>query len=123
MDSSPAVGADLALKLDRDAGDRAIQGAVGAKLADIRQRIYIAYSGGVDSHVLLHCCASMAQFKDKLTAVYVDHGLQAASQSWAGHCEKTAEDLGVNFLTLQVNAKAAQGEVRKKPPEMPGMPL
>ena len=75
-----------------------------------RQRFYIAYSGGVDSHVLLHCCASITHLKDKLTAVYVHHGLQAEAESWAKHCGKTAKDLGVEFLTLRVNANAAPGE-------------
>jgi tRNA(Ile)-lysidine synthase len=79
-------------------------------LGDERQRFYIGYSGGVDSHVLLHCCASIAQLTGKLTAVYVHHGLQAEAESWAGHCEQTAKDLGVEFLTLRVNAKAASGE-------------
>jgi len=79
-------------------------------LENEQQRFYIAYSGGVDSHVLLHCCASMPQLKDRLTAVYVHHGLQAEAESWAKHCGKTAEDLGVEFLTLRVNAKAAPGE-------------
>ena len=69
-----------------------------------------AYSGGVDSHVLLHCCASIAQLTGRLTAVYVHHGLQAEAESWVGHCEKTAKDLGVEFLTLRVNAKASPGE-------------
>ncbi|MCK9398074.1 MAG: tRNA lysidine(34) synthetase TilS [Methylobacter sp.] len=81
-----------------------------AQLGSGRQRLYIAYSGGVDSHVLLHLCASIAQLKDKLTAVYVHHGLQAEAESWASHCEKTAKDLGVGFLTLRVNAKPDTGE-------------
>lgn len=79
-------------------------------LGNERQRFYIGYSGGVDSHVLLHCCASIALLKDKLTAVYVHHGLQVEAESWAKHCEKTAKDQGVKFLTLRVNAQAAQGE-------------
>ncbi|MDP1772009.1 MAG: tRNA lysidine(34) synthetase TilS [Methylobacter sp.] len=79
-------------------------------LGNERQRFYIAYSGGVDSHVLLHCCSSMAQLKDKITAVYVHHGLQAEAEAWAEHCEKTAKELGVEFLTLRVNANATPGE-------------
>ena len=79
-------------------------------LGNEQQRFYVAYSGGVDSHVLLHYCASIAQLKDKLTAVYVHHGLQEAAESWAGHCEKTAKELGVEFLTLRVDAKAGLGE-------------
>jgi len=75
-----------------------------------QQRFYVAYSGGVDSHVLLHCCASMARLKNKLTAVYVHHGLQVEAETWAGHCEETAKELGVEFLTLRVNADAGPGE-------------
>ncbi len=77
---------------------------------DQRQKIYIAYSGGIDSHVLLHCCAAMAQLKGKLTAVYIDHGLQPEAESWGAHCDKTAKDLGVEFLMLRVNAMAMPGK-------------
>ncbi|MDO9424404.1 MAG: tRNA lysidine(34) synthetase TilS [Methylobacter sp.] len=79
-------------------------------LGDQRQRVYVAYSGGVDSHVLLHLCASTPQLKGRLIAVYVDHGLQAEAESWAKHCEQTANDLGVEFLMLRVNAHALPGE-------------
>ena len=72
--------------------------------------IYIGYSGGVDSHVLLHLCASIPSLKEKITAVYVHHGLQSAAESWAEHCKKTAENLGVDFKMLRVNAVASQGE-------------
>ena len=75
-----------------------------------RLRFYVAYSGGVDSHVLLHCCASIPQLKGKLTAVYVHHGLQAEAEFWAEHCEKTAKELGVEFLSRRVSAKAGPGE-------------
>ena len=74
------------------------------------RHVYIAYSGGVDSHVLLHLCALIKPLKDKITAVYVHHGLQAEAESWAKHCEKTAGGLGLNFLVLRVNAFAMSGE-------------
>ena len=74
------------------------------------KHLYIGYSGGVDSHVLLHLCASMPGLKDKITAVYVHHGLQAEAESWATHCKKTAESLGVGFILLLVNAVADLGE-------------
>lgn len=74
------------------------------------EHIYIGYSGGVDSHVLLHLCASITRLKEKITAVYVHHGLQAEAESWARHCEQTAKSLGVDFIVLRVNAVASQGE-------------
>jgi tRNA(Ile)-lysidine synthase len=72
--------------------------------------IYIGYSGGVDSHVLLHLCASMAHLKEKITAVYVHHGLQLEADAWAEHCKKTATGLGVDFKVIRVDAIASQGE-------------
>jgi tRNA(Ile)-lysidine synthase len=50
--------------------------------------VYIAYSGGIDSHVLLHLCASIDHLKPKITAVYVNHGLQTEAESWGLHCEQ-----------------------------------
>ncbi len=72
--------------------------------------IYIGYSGGLDSHVLLHLCASIAHLKEKITAVYVHHGLQIEADAWAEHCRKTSASLGVNFKVLRVNAVADKGE-------------
>ena len=82
------------------------------KLAQFQtvQHIYIAYSGGIDSHVLLHLCASIDHVKDKITAVYVNHGLQLEAESWGLHCEQVCDNLGVKFLSLNANAKAALGE-------------
>lgn len=76
----------------------------------ITGRIFVAYSGGVDSHVLLHLCAASAALKNRLTAVYVHHGLQAAAEEWAVHCQQTAAELGLDFLLLRVNAFAQRGE-------------
>lgn len=57
----------------------------------------VAYSGGVDSHVLL---VLMAKLRDKqqtftLSAVHVDHGLQSESSAWAAHAKKTCQALNV----------------------------
>ncbi len=74
------------------------------------QHIYIAYSGGIDSHVLLHLCASFDNLKEKITAVYINHGLQSEAESWGRHCEKVCSGLGVKYLSLKANAQAAPGE-------------
>ena len=72
----------------------------------------VAYSGGVDSHVLLHLvvkqCRELAG--RVLAAVYVDHGLQVASVAWAEHCRQVCRELGVQLICLSVDAQAAAGE-------------
>jgi tRNA(Ile)-lysidine synthase len=72
--------------------------------------IFIAYSGGVDSHVLLHLCAQKPLVKDKITAVYIHHGLQQEADCWQDHCQTTARDLGVDFCSFHVNANPQMGQ-------------
>jgi len=60
--------------------------------------IWVAYSGGVDSHVLLHLLATNKQLpKARLHAIHIDHGLHAESVRWAEHCAEVATSLGVDF--------------------------
>ena len=73
-------------------------------------QVFVAFSGGVDSHVLLHLCASSAILKNKLSAVYVHHGLQKQADHWAEHCEVIARQLPVSFRLLSVDAKQRPGE-------------
>lgn len=72
--------------------------------------VYVGFSGGIDSHVLLHLCTAQKNLAGKITAVHVHHGLQAQAQDWANHCQKIAEDLDVDFILLEVNASASPGE-------------
>lgn len=74
------------------------------------QHIYIAYSGGLDSHVLLHLCSTHLKIRAKLTAVYVHHGLQEKAGEWAIHCQQQAQKLGIRFKSLYVNATADKGD-------------
>lgn len=74
------------------------------------QRVYVGYSGGVDSHVLLHLAASHPALQGKITAVYIHHGLQVVADEWAVHCAAEAQRLNVAFQCIHVNAQANKGE-------------
>lgn len=68
------------------------------------KKIWLAYSGGVDSHVLLHLLAtSNARELADLNVVHIDHGLQSKSKIWAQHCATVCAALKVNFQCLTVN--------------------
>lgn len=71
----------------------------------------MAFSGGLDSTVLLH---GLAEIRDRLaaplTAVHVDHGLQAASADWSMHCRAQCRQLDVPLRVLQVDAAGGPGE-------------
>lgn len=73
-------------------------------------RIYIGYSGGIDSHVLLHLCAQCPPLRDKLCALHVHHGIQSAADAWVRHCAATAAELGVAFHYRRVDARPVSGE-------------
>jgi tRNA(Ile)-lysidine synthase len=44
--------------------------------------VHVAYSGGLDSTVLLHRLAHLEP-RIRLRAVHIHHGLQAAADEWA----------------------------------------
>ena len=71
-----------------------------ARLTPARNFI-VAYSGGVDSHVLLHL---MSQFPcDSLRAVYVNHGLSTHADSWQAHCARVCDALHIPFASYKLN--------------------
>lgn len=72
----------------------------------------VAYSGGRDSHVLLHWLASeRASFAPhRLRAIHVDHGLHAHSARWAEHCAAVCAALDVPLDVHRVDARPAPGE-------------
>ena len=65
--------------------------------------IWVAYSGGMDSHVLLHLLASSQELPcHRLKAIHIDHRLHDDSAQWAMHCAKVANTLGVDFQSIEV---------------------
>jgi len=77
-------------------------------------RYVVAYSGGLDSTVLLHALAEglrMQVSPAPLMAVHVDHRLHPESAAWADHCERYAASLGVRFerRTADIPADADEG--------------
>lgn len=73
------------------------------------QRWVVAYSGGLDSHVLLHLCARLRAIDSRVppvVALYVDHGVQAASTQWAQHCAEVCERLGIAFFSRRAQLGA-----------------
>ena len=68
----------------------------------------VALSGGADSTALLVACA--VRWPGRVHAVHVNHGLQAAADSFETHCVALCECLHVPLLLQRVNAAHAAGE-------------
>lgn len=82
-------------------------------LADIPapRRYWAAYSGGLDSTVLLHALAALRpRLSAAVRAVHVDHGLHPAASSWASHCRAAGASLGIEVLVRAVEVAAGGGE-------------
>lgn len=70
------------------------------------KRFWIAYSGGVDSHVLLHLLATSSHPElEFVGAIHIDHGLHSHSEKWTQHCANIAEELKVEFKSVAVEVK------------------
>jgi len=75
-----------------------VLGAVRAALRAGDGPVLVAFSGGLDSSVLLHA-ASVAcrETGVALHAIHVDHGLQRAARDWPAHCRRVADSCGVRL--------------------------
>jgi len=91
------------------------------------QRFWIAYSGGLDSHVLLHALAQLRQNPSPplcqrearenfggqggfLRAIHIHHGLQPEADNWAKHCQQVCEILKIPCDVIRVNVRTASRE-------------
>ena len=75
-------------------------------------RFKAAYSGGLDSHVLLHALAVLrTDHHFSLSAIHVDHDLQPASTEWGRHCARICMSLEVPFAVehIRVTGVAEEG--------------
>jgi tRNA(Ile)-lysidine synthase len=87
-----------------------------AKLATLEDvagrpgRFLIAFSGGLDSTVLLHALATTRERHGvPLVAVHVDHGLQPESGDWSAWCRSFAARPGIDFVALEVEVDRHSG--------------
>ena len=74
-------------------------------------RYLLAFSGGLDSTVLLHALAALRdEHRVPLLALHVDHGLHENSATWSEHCRAVAENLGVDFVARSVTVQLESGK-------------
>lgn len=76
-------------------------------------RLLVAFSGGLDSTVLLRSLTSALRDRPRysILAIHIDHGLHPDSQQWQRHCADVARMLGVAYLHRSVLVDSNVGGV------------
>jgi len=74
--------------------------------------VVVGFSGGLDSTVLLHLLANdPARRPGTLRALHIHHGLQAAADEWAQHCQHIGQqwNVPVDVVSVQVSTHSGLG--------------
>lgn len=93
------------------------QGSLLRKLAELAElsgkpdRLVVAFSGGLDSTVLLHALASSRDaHQTALLAIHIDHGLHQESTAWCHQCRSFATSLDIEFESVKVAVRSGSGQ-------------
>jgi len=73
------------------------------------QRYFVAFSGGLDSHVLIHAMVALRDsgfIAGEVRAIHVNHGLNTQSDAWATHCQAICKllDVPLDMVSIKINA-------------------
>ncbi len=83
-----------------------VVGAVTAAVRSAQGIVFIGFSGGLDSSVLLHAAVSVGN-PSQLRALHVNHQLHTDADQWEAHCERICAELGVALEVRQVRVDSA----------------
>ena len=81
--------------------------------ADCLPPIWVAFSGGLDSTLLLKLAADELG-ADRVCAVHVDHQLHVDSSKWREHCTQVAKKLAVGFECELVDVDSGNLELEAR---------
>ena len=74
---------------------------------NLQNHLYVAYSGGPDSSVLLDLCVKLRDTSNiNLSAIHINHNLSKKSIDWENHCVSECKKLNVNLIieSVQINS-------------------
>ena len=78
---------------------------------DCKSTIYVAFSGGIDSTVLLHMLhQAMPKSANRLVALHCDHGIHPESRQWEKLCEQICSRLGIEYRSTRLSLVSENGK-------------
>lgn len=81
------------------------------KLYGVERTYWLGFSGGLDSHVLLSLCHQLtAEFKLKLRAIHINHGLSAQATQFEQHCAIVCANYGIDFIARKIKVDLTVGD-------------
>lgn len=72
-------------------------------------KFWLAYSGGLDSQVLLHVLSQLLP-ATRLRAIHINHSWHVDALEWAERCQQSCEKLGIYCEVIAVDARPKAGE-------------
>ena len=75
---------------------------INTLVPDAVSRIYLAYSGGLDSTALLFAAHKEPRLQNKLTAIHINHGLSLKADQWQIHCEQQCNAWKIPLITKTI---------------------
>ena len=69
------------------------------------QKLWVGFSGGLDSTVLLHRLSAEPTLIQRLSVIHVHHGLSPHADAWLAHCQAFCAALSVPFFSRRITLK------------------
>lgn len=86
--------------------ERALEGILARVVVSADAAIAVAFSGGLDSSLLLELAARFCRERGrKLHAFHIHHGLSPNAGDWLAHCERQAASLGAQFDAIRIGVE------------------
>ena len=74
----------------------------------LKGKALVAYSGGLDSHVLLHLASQTSDLN--IRAIHIHHGLQKIADTWVEHCQSVCDKLNIPLQIVYLKLRPSKGE-------------
>jgi tRNA(Ile)-lysidine synthase len=74
------------------------------------ERLVVGFSGGMDSHVLLHAlakCREVVGTGPQIHALHIHHGYSGNADDWEVHCREICDELGVGYSMLHIQVETS----------------